>query len=95
MIKYQPTYPWSVPKEQRINLARRVKRWRKHYGLTQERAAVTLQLSIKTIQDYEQGRRGHGLSDHAYRWLFAQTKITRKPRDFSKPVEFPMKGKPK
>ena len=95
MEKYQPIYPWSVPKEQRVNIARRFKRWRKHYGLTQECAAKILHRSIKTIQDYEQERRGKGLDDHTYRWLFAQTKITKEPRDFSKPLEYLLKGKPK
>jgi transcriptional regulator with XRE-family HTH domain len=95
MIKYQPIYPSSVPKEQRVDVARRVKRWRKHYGLTQERAAEILRVSIKTVQDYEQGRRGQGLHSNAYRWLFAQTKITKEPRDFSKPLEYKRTGKPK
>ena len=95
MIKYQPIYPFTVPKEQRVNIARRLKRWRKHYGLTQEDAAEILWRSVRTIQDYEQGRRGHGLTDRTYRWLFAQTKITKEPRDFSKPLEYKHRGRPK
>jgi transcriptional regulator with XRE-family HTH domain len=76
-------YWWSVPKSKRVNIGRRMKMWRKHYELTQERAAEILDLSVKTIQDYEQGRRGHGLDNWAYRYLLAQTQITKKPRDFT------------
>jgi transcriptional regulator with XRE-family HTH domain len=79
MPKYQ--YPW-IP-EKRINVGRRVKRWRKHNRLTQKEAAKILQISVKTIQDYEQGRRGKGISQGWYGLLMKLTKITNEPKDYS------------
>ncbi len=52
--------------------------------LTIERTAEILHRSVRTIQDYEQGLGGHGVSDWTYRYLVPQTQITKEPRDFSK-----------
>lgn len=80
MTKYQ--YPWLV-EEKRVDIGRRIKRWRKHNGLTQKQVAKILKISIKTVQDYEQGRRGHGISQWWYRLLMKETKITKEPKDYS------------
>jgi DNA-binding XRE family transcriptional regulator len=73
-------FPW-LP-QNRVNVGRRVKRWRKHNRLTQKEAAERLGISIKTIQDYEQERRGHKISYHWYNMLIELTKVS--PRKSNK-----------
>lgn len=69
-----------VPRDKRINIGRRIKRWRKHFGYSQTQAAQILDFSVRTIQDYEQGRRGHGLGILTYHGILERTEVLRAPR---------------
>jgi transcriptional regulator with XRE-family HTH domain len=72
MPKYQ--YPW-LPKKPRVNIALRLKQWRKREGLTQKKAVEVLKnWSLKGYQELEQGRRGQGLPDYRYNYLIEHTK---------------------
>jgi len=65
-------FPW-LPKK-RVNLARRLKQWRKREGLTQQQAADLLWKGLRGYQEWEQGRRGRGLTDWTYNHILATTK---------------------
>lgn len=63
----------------RVNLSKRLKAWRKREKLTQDEAAKLLDLNPSTYIQYENKRRGSGMSEFQYQHILKNT--APRPRD--------------
>ena len=58
---------------QRENIPKRLVNWRRRENLTQEEAAIRLDLVYGTYVGYEQDHRGKWMNEHRYRYIIEKT----------------------